>query len=263
LQTFGVPTGYVVGAEGLGMEPERPSKSAAEIATLPPMGSTECAQFLRGAGPSLEPETLVYVIREATGIRNTELIQLASMHLVGTGDLGPPGTTRTHAERVILSVARRFGFNRDPAVLDEFFRACFDGMWDAILAGRSRKPFWEASFRNALYSKCIDIGRPVYHRWRKDVPIETLPPLSGPDVLGQTLALMGEETILEAIRKLPPSEAQASMLHWVEARPVDSPDPGSVKNLMGLSARQVHNLLANARRRLAQDPAVRALREAS
>lgn len=245
------------------MEPDRPPKSAAEIATLPPIGSTECAQFLRGAGPSLEPETLVYVIREATRIRSTELIQLASMHLVGTGDLAAPGTTRTHAERVILSVARRFGFNRDPAVLEEFFKACLDGMWDAILAGREKKHFWETSFPNALYLKCIDIGRPLYRRWRREVPIETVPMLSGPDVLGETLSRMGEETILESIRKLPAQEAQAAMLHWVDGRPVDSSDAGSVRNVMGLSARQVHNLLANARRRLAQDPAVRGLREAS
>ncbi len=245
------------------MEPQRPPKSAAEIATLPPMGATECVQFLRDAGASLEPETLVFVVREAARIGKTELIQLASIHLVGTTTPSSQGATRTHAERVIMSVARRFGFGREQGVMEEFFNSCLDGMWDAILAGRTKKPFWETSFHKALYGKCVDIARPLYHRWRKNVPIDSLPALSVPDVLEQTLALMAKHVILEAIRKLPPPEAQAAMLHWIEGRPVDSPDTGSVMNLMGLSARHVHNILANARRRLAQDPAVRALREAS
>ena len=241
----------------------RPPQSAAEIATLPAIGSTECVQFLRGAGHSLDPETLVYVIREAVQIRNTELIEVAGLYLTGAGDPAEPGPRRAHAERVMWACARRFGFPGDPAILDEFWRACLDGMWDAILAGRDEKPFWEANFGQAFYAKCLDVGRPLYRRWKREVPIESVPALRGADVGGELLARLGEEVILQAIRRLPPQEATAAMLNWVDDRPVDSPDPGSVRNLMRLSARQVHNLLSNAQRRLLQDPAVRDLREAS
>ncbi len=245
------------------MQLERPPKSAAEIATLPAIGSTECTQFLRGAGRSLDPETLVWVIRAAVEIRNTELIEVAGSDLAGAGEPAAPGSRRTHAEKVIWAVARRFGFPSDAAILAEFWRASLDGMWDAVLAGRDQKPFWEANFGQALYAKCLDVGRPLFRRWKREVSIESVPPLRGGDVGGEILSRLGEQVILQAIRRLPPQEAHAAMLHWVDGRPVDSPDPDSVRNVMRLSARQVHNLLSNAQRRLAQEPAVRDLREAS
>ncbi len=246
------------------MHLQRPPKSAAEIATLPAIGSTECTLFLRGAGHALEPETLVYVIREAVKIRNTELIEMASLYLAGTVTVAESVSRGKHAERVLWAVgAGRFGFSGDPAMLDEFWKASLDGMWDAILAGRDQKPFWEANFGQALYAKCLDVGRPLYRRWKREAPLESLPHLQGADLGREILARLGEEVILQAIRRLPRSEAQAAMLHWVDGRPIDSPEPGSVRNLMGLSARQVHYLLRNAQRRLAQDPGIRDLREAS
>jgi hypothetical protein len=245
------------------MQLVRPPKSAAEIATLPAIASTECTLVLSGAGHAFDPETLVYVIREAVDVRKTELVQVAALHLMGAGEPTEPGSRRTPAEKVIWAVARRFGFSSDLRILDEFWRACLDAMWDALLAGREEKPFWEANFGQALFAKCLDVGRPLYRRWKKEVPMESVPTLQGVDVSGDLLARLGEEAILQAIRRLPTKEAHAAMLHWVDGRPVDSPEPGSVMNVMKLSARQVHNLLSSAQGRLARDPVVRDLREAS
>lgn len=239
----------------------RPPKSAAEIATLPAFDSTECAQLVRTAGSSFEPETLVYIIREAIRAKRTELVVVAGECLATPGT--PPGRARTPVDRALTRTARVFGFMKNPALLDEFCKACLDLMWDGILAGREEKPFWEVNFRHTFRAKCIDAGRPLYHRSRRYVSIESVPNLTQGDPSIVILAQIGIERILEAISRLPPPEARVAMLHWVEKRPVDSPDPGSVARIVGLSPSHVHNLLRNARARLAGDPAIQDLRDAS
>lgn len=242
---------------------ERSPQSRAEIAALPPIGTTECEQVLRESGGRLAPESLVHVIREAAETRNTGLIELCGRYLTGSGGPGWPGSAKTAADRVIAGVARRFGFHEDPVVLELFWAASLDAMWDGILAGWAQKPFWEVSFRHTLWAKCIDVGRPLYNRWEResksDISLETIPELAGPDALDGLVGRLGEEVVLAAIRRLPSKEAQAGLLHWVEGRPIDSADSGSVSNIMGLSARYVHTLLNKARQRLVQDPDIRSL----
>lgn len=242
---------------------KRPDRSREEIAGLPEIHTTECDAFLRASGDSLAPETMVYVIREAQRARKTILIEICGRYLTGAGQPIRPDAGTTVTERVIWAVARRFRFPDNPTVLQDFWSECLDGMWDAILLGRDRKPFWEANFGQALYAKCLDLGRPRYRRSVKEVSLENLQPPAGADVLADIMAHLGEAEILRAIRRLPRQEAQAAFLHWVEKRPVDSAAAGSVRNVMGLSARHIHNLLSNAQERLAQDPIIRTLREDS
>lgn len=245
------------------MEPERPERSRDEIASLPSIGTTACLQFLREAGRQLAPETLVYVIREAARARNTELVQLCGRYLIGAGEPVDSGAHMTEAERIIASVGRRFGFDGDDAVLEEFWRACLDAAWRAILEGSERKPFWERAFGRALYAKCIDVGRPLYRRRSKETRLDLNRDRIEVGILEAMIARQGAEMILRAIRDLPEEESHAAMLRWIEKRPIASPDPRAITHVMGLSPRHIHTLLNRARGRLGRHPSIRSLREDS
>jgi hypothetical protein len=233
------------------MEPNRPLRSQKEIAALPPVG-TGRLQALRETANELSPETLVCEIRDAATRRDTATMELCYRPLV------------RHAEGIIASTARRkFGFHDAPDTYAEFAAACLDAMWDGILAGRGAKPRWEENFGQAMFGKCIDVGRPIYRSQLRHASLDALPVDSGVDGVALAAARSRSREIMSSIRRLPPLEAQAVLLHYVEGRPIDSQDPGAVCNIMHRSASNVHKLLENGRRRLAADPVMRELHDKS
>jgi DNA-directed RNA polymerase specialized sigma24 family protein len=208
-------------------------------------------QALRQLAKTLAPETLVYVIREAIRTGDaTEVMQICSRGL------------QQHAERVIRWVDRaKFGFHESPDLFSDYCEASLDSMWDGIMAGTEGKPYWEENFGQALFGKCIDVGRPLYRRQLTHISLEALPEDPGQDGVRDAFQKLQQREVQEAIRRLPPDEADAIQLHYIEGRRVDSPKPGSVRNIMGKSASRIHELLAQGRRRLASDPVMRGLHD--
>jgi hypothetical protein len=232
------------------MEPNRPTRSRQELAALPPEG-TEREQYLRRTAGGLAAETLVCHIRNAASRRDTVVMQLCDSALRGW------------AESVIRAAARKFGFHRDVDRLEDFYKACLDAMWDGVLAGSDKKPRWEENFGQALYGKCIDVGRPMFRRARRTIPLDLVEDEGATDGVAELLRNATRREILDAVRRLPEKEAQAVMLHYLEGRSIDSKDPGSVRSLMNLSPAHLHRLLKSARQRLAADPVMRRLYDES
>lgn len=247
------------------MNVNRPPESAAEIASLPAPGTTEREAYVRAHADRFTPETLVFLLREALGSGNTALFERCAIALAGR--VGPGGNwVGGHCEAMVWSMARSFGFRNDPETLQDFRQQCHMGMWRAIHAGVAEKPFWEARFGLALKHSCIDEGRMLVRRlkeleWadeRAELPEDAVG--EGEDRPGldaQVWDRIVEQDLRAAVRRLPPRQARAAFLTWIEGRPVGSDDPRSVKNLMGVTEQAVYALLRKAKVTLAADPELR------
>ena len=248
------------------MDDDRPPAVAAEIAGLPPLGTPECEEYIRLRGASLRPETLVHVIRAGAAAGDTSLFDLCGRLLLGRrGDDGR--WSGGHCEAIIMSLAKFYGFHTDPTTLDEYRGRCHTELWMAIYAGHGAKPFWECRFGLCLKQKCIEVARAVgrqRQREREQFSFEDMNETRGetatPGTLDNTvLGHLTVEALTAAIRRLPPRQAQAALLAWVEGRPIDSDIPTSVKSVMGISGSAVNQHLAQARANLRKDPVVRAI----
>jgi len=228
---------------------------------MPPPGTTEREVHVRARADDFAPETLVFLLRETASSRNTALFERCALSLVGRPGL-QGGWVSGHCEPIIRSVGRTL---HDKQALDDFRQMCYEEMFSAIRAGRAKKPFWEERFGRALKQLCIDVLRSVNRRLdrfeaavnRVDpeaMELETDHSMSPDDGLFQQV--LGQD-LHAAILRLPRRQAWAAYLAWIDVRPIESENDGSVKNIMGVTARAVYKLLREAKQRLAADPQIR------
>lgn len=246
----------------------RPAKSAAEIRALPPLSTTQGTQHVRENGEAFDPETLVYIMRDALVRKDPALFELAARFLVGrpAGDRWQGG----HVERTMAKLARRL----DDDVRPDFRAKCLSELFAAIHAGRDAEPFWEERFRKAFKDSCVDIARAIYRRRQKeneilvqdaddpDVVEKTADPrtVSVEDGLIEALSRREHESVvLAAVRALPPRQGQAVMLAWMEGRQLEGDAPHTVAKIMDISPRRVYQLLEAALVRLQANEALRAI----
>lgn len=247
------------------MDINRPPESAAELAGLPPKGSTGWDAHVRDHADSFRPETLVCLMREIAASGNTALFERCALALAGYS--GPDGRwVAGHCEGLIRAMARKFGFSSDPATLADFRQQCLIGMMLAILEGTEKKHFWEERFGRALKQLCIDEARKLVRQlesfeWadgRAEVDTDDTAGDGDPSfVHSEVWGRIVEEDFCRAIRGLPPRQAMAAFYTWIERRPIATADPGSVKNLMRISTQAVYALLRKAAAALAADPVIR------
>jgi hypothetical protein len=241
----------------------RPPASTAEIASLPPRGTTAREAFARAHADTFAPETLVCLMRETAADGNTALFERLAVALVGrrTAD----GTwVGGHCEPIILAMAAWFGL-RKAATLDDYRQECYTGMSRAIHAGATEKPFWEERFGKALKDLCIDEAHKMIAKLRHlewaddranptdDVQVEGEDPVSLRDLVWDRIV---EGDFRAAIRRLPPRQARAAHLTWIERLAVGSDEPRSVMRIMGITEQAVYALLAKAKAALAADPEI-------
>lgn len=243
----------------------RTPRSAQEIAAFPDLSGPDCAEHLRNHGDSLCAETLVYLLREFERRGVHKPIEPCGRLLVGT--LQPDGRyTAGHCEGIIINVARSFGFARDDELRMEFRGRCHLKMWEAIRAGRARKPFWEERFSRALRLLAIDVGRSM----RAEMEAHDLDEFAeeaqvasdavDEDVEDGWIAEMAATELRDAIRRLPEKERRVMWLRWVDDLPVTDSEGPSIVSVLGISDSMVRRYERMAKERLRSDPAVLALR---
>jgi DNA-directed RNA polymerase specialized sigma24 family protein len=241
----------------------RPDQSAREISGLPPVGTTEREVWIRAHAVELAPETLVFLLREAAAAGNTALFEVCGAALIDVR-----GTSGGWCEGIIGAVASETGFRRDREVFRDFRGACYEAMWRAIHGGSNEEGFWEERFGRALRCRCIDVARQMGRAAKKENDAVLASLDSGaellPDSTGDVAMTVWDRIVVgdltAAIRRLPPHQARAAFLRFVEGRPVEGEHSGSIRNVLGVTDREVYKLLAEARERLAQDPEIRKYR---
>jgi hypothetical protein len=251
----------------------RPKQSAAEIAALPPLGTTQCVAHVRANGQAFAPETLVYIMREVIASGDTSLVELCTRLLVGKQVEGGRWQGG-YCEGTIVTLASKYRLNTHEDLMRAFRARCFQGVWKAIFAGRIKKPFYEENFAHAFWQQCIDAKRSLVRRGARDMEAgitdDTDDAVDVDHVVVEGAELLDEKTInklmsplheaelLDAIRALPKRQSHAAFLNWVEQLPVEGAE-GSVSAIMGVSARAIYALLEKARSTLQSDPAIRAI----
>lgn len=251
----------------------RPPKSAAEISALPPLGTTQCSAHVREHGRTFAPETLVYLIREATLRRDTALVELSARLLIGQPGRGSRWEAG-HCEPTIAKLARSFGFYSDPQLRAAFRSGCLAKLVEAIHAGRDEKHYWEERFGDAFKMACVDVARSL--RLPRNRDMEAGVTDSGDDVVevdgfDPGAALLDEAilermasphhtaALLQAVRALPKRQGHAVFLAWVEGRPIEGAGNETVSAVMGITPRAVYRLLEKARFTLRANPDLRAI----
>ena len=250
----------------------RPPQSAREIAALPAVGTTDRMVHVRANGHSLAPETLVYVTREAINDGDTSLVEVCTRFLVGReeGGLWRGG----HCEATIVTLARRYRLNGNRDLMRAYRARCFEELWKAIYAGSTQKPFLEVNFAYSFWQLCIDAKRSVVRKGGQDLAAgitdDTVNALDVDEVVLEDAEVLEDELIkkmvgalheaelMDAIRALPPQQARAALLNWVEGKPIEGSED-SVSAIMGVTPRNVYALLDRARAALRLDPVIRAI----
>jgi DNA-directed RNA polymerase specialized sigma24 family protein len=204
-------------------------------------------------------------MREAIRARRTDLFERCANALIG--QIRPDGTWISgHCQGIILAHARSFGLFNDSECLADYRQECLWETMRAIHAGSDKKGFWEERFGLALKQLCIDVGRRLVTRLRRfewskertDPSDDSMDQVAGPSsVQDQVLSGIVYQDLTAAIRRLPPRQALAALLRWVEERPVTSANPGSVTQIMQISEQAVHGLLCKAKAGLQADQEIR------
>lgn len=254
------------------MELQRPPRSSSEIASLPPEGTTERTAFVQAHADDFCPETLVYLLRETAARGDTATFERCARALAGTPD-ADGRCTGGHCEGIIIAMAARWHFHQDHQSLRLFRYRCHGSLWRAVRAGSARKHFWEERFGRALKHLCIDEARRLAGELRTErgdavsmVELDEQQIGAGDDPKALDEEVWGrivQDTLLAAVRRLPPQQGRAAFLVLIERRPVESVNPGSAAAVLGVTGREVHNLLAKAKVRLAADPEIRKFLENS
>jgi DNA-directed RNA polymerase specialized sigma24 family protein len=251
----------------------RTPKSAAEIAALPPLGTTQCMEHVRAHSGAYDAETLVHLLRRSLALHDTPFFELCGRSLIGSE--GPDGRWRGgHCEGVIVNLARHFGFVADRQVMREFRTNCHGALWIGVHGGR---PFWEMRFGMAFRQKCIEMARSLVReriraaeaRYVSDADgdqVADVDDIAAPDVAlidEGVLARLSNPThkavLLAAVRRLPKRQGAAVLLAWIEGRQIEGAGQETVSSLMGITPRGVWKLLTEARKTLQSDPAIRAI----
>jgi len=254
------------------MASERSARSAAEIAALPELGTTEFGAFVRTHGTTLSAETLVYIVRRVRAEPNTAMLgdccRLLLGHETETG-----AVAGGHCEGIIVNLARYFGFSDVRETRHEFRRSCYMALWEEI--GRD-DGLLEYKFGLVFRGKCIDVAKSMIRAKRRsadtanaaeddDGPVD-VDGLTDEEavtieeaVLNRLARPIHQKVLLQALRRLTKRQAHAALLAWVERIPIDGKDARTVACIMEISPTAVHKLLRKARETLQADPAVRAI----
>lgn len=251
----------------------RPPKSAAEISALPPLGTTQCSAHVREHGQTFSPETLVYLIREATLRRDTALVELSARLLIGQrgrSDRWEGG----HCEATIAKLGRSYGFCRDPELRKAFRSGCLAKLVDAIHAGREEKHYWEERFGDAFKMACIDVARSLRQPRNRDmeagvtgdsdaeIDVDDLDGGTGlidEPILKRIATPHHTSALLKATRALPRRQRHAVFLAWIEGRAIEGDGTDTVAAIMGITPRAVYKHLEKARATLSANPDLRAI----
>ena len=255
------------------MELRRTRKSAAEIAALPALGTTQCMEHVRTHGGAYDAETLVYLLRRSLALHDTPFFELCGRYLIGSE--GTDGRWHGgHCEGVIVNLARYYSFVADRQLMREFRANCHGALWIAIHGGA---PFWEMRFGMAFRQKCIEIARSLVRERLRTAEVRDLGEVDGdrvpdvediaaPDVArldDEVLARLSNPThkavLLAAVRSLPKRQGAAVLLAWIEGKQIEGAGQETVSGLMAITPRAVWKLLAQARKTLESNPAVRAI----
>jgi len=252
---------------------QRSDKSAAEIAAVPALGTTECMAHVRMFGGAFEAETLVHLLRRCLAKQDSVLFEMCGRLLIGREE-ADGRWHGGHCEGIIVNLACSFGFNRNREAMREFRAGCHGALWREVSNGR---PFWEVRFGRAFRMKCIDVARSQVRKQTaaedeedalaamggSSADTDDLPDPTATAAFGEVVARLSsaahEAVLLAAIRHLPKRQARAAFLAWVEGRAIEGTGGNSVESLMGITARRVYMLLAKARVTLQADPAIRAI----
>ena len=225
----------------------RPPKSMAEIERLSALGPTDRKDTIRQEGCHLTPETLAFLVRECLGDGDTELLETVAAHLL------------ERSRPIAESVSRVLRPEDRKDVHSEASRR----MFLSLQAATGEEPtFWEERFGQAYKQRCIDAVRTHRTKLRKatvsvhDVSEDTKR-LDEIDVSTEVAERIDRETLQQIISELPPREAAAVTLRWIEGKNVSGSD--SVSEVMEISPSMVHRHLRSARERLTKIPRVRAL----
>ncbi len=248
---------------------QRPEKSAAEIAELPALGTTQCSAHVREHGHAFAPETLVYLMRQATALRNTALFEMCGRFLIGQPTQGG-SWSGGHCEPIIASLSRAHGFARDIDLRTAFRAQCLGKAFMAIHAGRDKKPYWEERFGDALWTSCIDVARSLRRPRQKemeaglaasdDADIDNFDrgePLLDETILAELAKPHHQAAVLAAVRALSPRQAEAATLRWMEGRHIEGNGHDTVAAIMGITPRAVHAHLDKAFGALRANPTLR------
>ena len=225
----------------------RPPKSMAEIERLSGLGPTDRRNTIRREGRYLTLETLAFLVRECLGDGDTELLEIVAAHLL------------QRARPIAESASQVLRPEDRKDVHSEANRR----MFLSLQAATGENPtFWEERFGLAYKQRCIDAVRTKRTELQKatvsvqDVS-EDSSRLDETDLSTEVTERIDRESLQQIITELPPREAAAATLRWIEHRKISGPD--SVSEVMGISPSMVHRYLRSARERLKRIPRVRAL----
>jgi DNA-directed RNA polymerase specialized sigma24 family protein len=252
---------------------ERPARSAAEIAALPELGTTEFGAFVRANGATFCAETLVYLARRAHADRDTAMLDHCCRLLIGH-EVANDRISGGHCEGVIVNLSRHFGFFGADETRREFKRRCYTALWKEICRGGG---MLEHRFGLRFKSRCIDVANLMIRAKLRSAdsasaaeygeePIDVDGVADDEAVTIEDYVLTElarpthEKILLQALRRLPTQQAHAAFLAWIEEIPKEGDGPNTVASIMGISPTAVYKLLRKARKTLQADPAVRAIR---
>jgi hypothetical protein len=250
---------------------ERPAKSAAEIAALPELGTTEYGAFVRAHGTTLCAETLVYIVRQARADRDTAMLDHCCRLLLGQ-EVASGRISGGHCEGIVVNLSRHFGFADTDETRREFRRRCYAALWKEICRDGG---LLEHRFGLAFKSRCLDVAKSMIRAKLRSADtasaVDGEEPIDVDDladdeavtiedsVLAQLARPTHQKMLLQAIRRLSKRQAHAALLAWVERIPKEGKGPNTVASIMEISPTAVYNLLRKARETLQADPAVRAI----
>lgn len=239
-----------------------PDDSPAHGAARPDLSvEAEVRAYLRGAGSTAPPETLVAIIRDQWS-RNHTLASEDAMRLLLGRQIKLGVYEGGHCEGIIRNQARRFGFHTPPDRLDEFRSRCWARIWDGVLADQ---PFWEERFGRAVKMRAIDVGRKMSAEARPaKSAAQSLPgsyQAGSPE--GDLLNRIDSQRLRIALADLPPRQRQAVWLRYIQDLPIESRDDdgSTVSGTMGISSSMVRRHLRAGIQTLRSNPEVAMLLE--
>ncbi len=192
-------------------------------------------------------ETLAWLVRKGLSDRDTELTETAAGHLL------------EGSRPIAISASQVLRPEDRKDVHSEAFRHMLQSLQSATGEELS---FWEERFGHAYKHCCIDVVRKHRTKLHKatasihDMPEDTNSPDEG-DLAAEIAEAIDLENRQRIVSELPPQQAVAATLAWIERRKISGPD--SVSEIMGISPSMVHRHLRNAKRRLKKIPQFRAL----
>lgn len=192
-------------------------------------------------------ETLAWLVRKGIGDDDPDLMDTAARHLL----------TRSRPIAESASKVLRPEDRKD--VHSDAIRHMFRSLQSAT---GEEPTFWEQRFGLTLKQSCIDAVRKHRKKLHKatdsihDMPEDASSAEEG-DLAAEVAERIDRETLQRIISELPPQEARAVNLAWIERRKISGPD--SVSEIMDISPSMVHRHLRNARRRLKKIPRFRTL----